>query len=74
MTDLHAFGAGYGVDTHCFWVETHEQVINTEGTVCGCEDQEMVVGSEQLEDPRDLGEGAYRVDTGAGQSIAGMQM
>ena len=28
----------------------------------------MVVGSEQLEDPGDFGEGAYRIDTGANGS------
>lgn len=50
------------MDAYCFGVEAHEPVVNAEGTVCWCKDQEMVVGSEQLEDPGDFRQGAHRID------------
>jgi len=62
------------VDSYCFGMETHEQVIDIERTVRGCEDQEMVVGGEQLEDPGDFRKGAYCIDTGADESIARIQL
>lgn len=45
------------MDAHCFRLETLEPLVATEGTVCWREDQEMVVGGEQLEDPGAVCEG-----------------
>ena len=48
-TDSYAFGPGFGVDSCCIWLETLEPLLATSGTVCWCEDQEMVVGGQQLD-------------------------
>lgn len=49
-TDSYAFGPGHGVDARCLWLETFEPLFSTSGTVCWCEDSEVVVGGQQLED------------------------
>jgi hypothetical protein len=60
--DLYASGARPGLDACCFGLETYEPVIDIEGTVCWREDQEMVVGGEQLEGPGDFEQAAHRIN------------
>jgi hypothetical protein len=52
-TDPYAFGPRYGLDACCLWLETFEPLFSASGTVCWCEDQEVVVGGEQLDGPGD---------------------